>query len=105
MARKMKMRARKTGDIAELLVRVQHPMETGLRKDKATKKIIPAHFIQNMTVIHNGKKIVSCDLGIAVSKNPVMGFGLKGAKTGDKVTVSWKDNKGETGSATKELKL
>lgn len=105
MARKMKMRARKTGDIAELLVRVQHPMETGLRKDKATKKMIPAHFIQTMTVTHKGKKVVNCDMGIAVSKNPVMGFGLKDAKTGDKVTVSWKDNKGETGSVTQPLKL
>ncbi|MEE8482308.1 MAG: thiosulfate oxidation carrier complex protein SoxZ [Acidiferrobacterales bacterium] len=105
MARKMKMRARKTGDIAELLVRIQHPMETGLRKDKATKKIIPAHFIQNMTVMHNDKKVVSCDIGIAVSKNPVMGFGLVNAKTGDKITLSWKDNKGESGSLSKTLKL
>ena len=105
MARKMKMRARQTGDIAELLVRIQHPMETGMRKDKATRKIIPAHHIENMTVIHNGKKVVSCDIGIAISKNPVMGFGLKGAKNGDEVTVRWKDNKGESGSETKTIKL
>jgi sulfur-oxidizing protein SoxZ len=105
MARKMNMRARKTGDITELLVRVQHPMETGLRKDKVSKKIIPAHYIQNMTVTHNGKNVVSCDMGIAVSKNPVMGFGLVGAKSGDKVTVNWKDNKGESGSLSKPLKL
>ncbi|MEE8389000.1 MAG: thiosulfate oxidation carrier complex protein SoxZ [Acidiferrobacterales bacterium] len=105
MARKMLMRARQTGDIAELMVRIQHPMETGMRKDKATKKIIPAHYIENMTVTHNGKKVVSCDMGIAVSRNPVMGFGLIGAKTGDKVTVSWKDNKGESGSYSQTLKL
>lgn len=105
MARKMKMRARQTGDITELLVRIQHPMETGLRKDKVTKKVIPAHFIQNMTVVHNGKKVVSCDTGIAVSKNPVMGFGLVGAKTGDKITLSWRDNTGESGSLSKTLSL
>ncbi|MEE8482612.1 MAG: thiosulfate oxidation carrier complex protein SoxZ [Acidiferrobacterales bacterium] len=105
MARKMKMRARQTGDITELLVRIQHPMETGLRKDKATRKIIPPHYIQNMTITHNGKKVVSCDIGIAVSKNPVMGFGLTGARTGDKVTLSWKDNMGESGSLSKTLNL
>ncbi|MFV1996963.1 MAG: thiosulfate oxidation carrier complex protein SoxZ [Acidiferrobacterales bacterium] len=105
MARKMKMRARKTDDITELLVRIKHPMETGLRKDKVTKKAIPAHFIQNMTVIHNGKEVVNCDLGIAVSRNPVMGFGLVGARSGDKVTVSWKDNKGESGSLSQSIKL
>lgn len=105
MSRKMKMRARQSGDVTELLVRIQHPMETGLRKDKVTKKTIPTHFIQNITVVHNGKKVVNCDTGIAISKNPVMGFGLKDAKTGDKVTVSWKDNKNESGSVTQPLKL
>ncbi len=105
MARKMQMRARKVGDIAELMVRVTHPMETGLRKDKKTGKKIPAHFIDKMSITHNGKLVVEADLGIAISKNPIMGFGLKGAKTGDKVSVTWKDNKGEKGSMTKEIKV
>jgi sulfur-oxidizing protein SoxZ len=105
MARKMQMRARKVGDIAELMVRVAHPMETGLRKDKETGKKIPAHFIQNMTVTHNGKVVVSADLGIAISKNPIMGFGLVGAKSGDKVTVAWSDNQGEKDSQTIDISI
>ncbi|MEJ2107833.1 MAG: thiosulfate oxidation carrier complex protein SoxZ [Acidiferrobacteraceae bacterium] len=102
----IKMRVRDLGDnTAELMVLVKHPMETGLRKDKVTKKVIPAHFIQKMNVIHNGKEIADADLGIAVAKNPIMGFGLKNAKTGDKVKVSWSDNKGESGSAEKTIEL
>jgi sulfur-oxidizing protein SoxZ len=30
-----------------------------------------------------------------VSKNPFLQFTLKGAKAGDKVAVSWVDNKGD----------
>ncbi|MEN9761146.1 MAG: hypothetical protein RI906_972, partial [Pseudomonadota bacterium] len=29
------------------------------------------------------------------SKNPYLQFKVKGAKAGDKITVSWVDNKGE----------
>ena len=34
----------------------------------------------------------------AVSKNPFINFRIRGAKTGDKVAVSWEDNNGETAS-------
>ncbi|MDP1653738.1 MAG: thiosulfate oxidation carrier complex protein SoxZ [Rhodocyclaceae bacterium] len=32
----------------------------------------------------------------SVSRNPVFGFKVKGAKAGDKVAVTWKDNKGDS---------
>ncbi|MGB9128992.1 MAG: thiosulfate oxidation carrier complex protein SoxZ, partial [Thiobacillus sp.] len=38
------------------------------------------------------------DIGPAVSKNPFLGFKVKGAKAGDKVAVSWVDNKGDKNS-------
>jgi sulfur-oxidizing protein SoxZ len=30
-----------------------------------------------------------------VSRNPVFAFKVKGAKAGDKLSVTWQDNKGE----------
>ena len=39
------------------------------------------------------------DLGVAVSKDPLVGVKLKGAKAGDKVKVTWSDNKGESNNA------
>ncbi len=96
--REMKMRVRDLGNgTAELMVLIKHPMETGLRKDKVTLQVIPAHFIQKMNVDLNGKSAAEADLSVAISKNPIMGFGLKNAKNGDKVKVSWSDNKGESG--------
>ena len=94
MADPMKIRAQMKGDVAEIRVLMSHAMETGQRKD-AAGKVIPAHFIQSLTVEVGGKKIVDGQVGTSVSRNPVFGFKMKGAKVGDKVVVSWIDNKGD----------
>lgn len=99
MARETKLRTRTQEGLIEVLVLVNHPMETGLRKDKASGKPIPAHFIQQMALELNGKTVVTANLGIGVSENPLLGFRFKTAKAGDKLKVTWKDNKGETGGA------
>jgi len=94
----MKIRTRTQQGMIEVLTLVNHPMETGLRKDKKTKKIIPAHYIQQMVLHHNGKVAAHANLGIAISEDPLLGFRLPDAKDGDKVKVTWSDNKGESGS-------
>jgi sulfur-oxidizing protein SoxZ len=99
MARETKIRTRNQEGAVEVLVLVNHPMETGLRKDKATGKVIPAHFIQELVVELNGKPMAIASMGIGVSENPLLGFRSKVAKNGDKLKISWKDNKGETGTA------
>lgn len=96
---KMKVRTRVQDGAVEVLTLITHPMETGQRKDPKTKEIIPAHFIQRITLEHNGKPVLVVDTGVAVSEDPLLGFRLKNAKKGDKVRVSWSDNKGETGSS------
>jgi sulfur-oxidizing protein SoxZ len=78
---------------------MNHPMETGQRKDAKTGQLIPAHFIQTVTAQVNGKTVLDAQWSQAISKNPFLGFKVKGAKAGDKVTVSWSDNKGEKNSA------
>ena len=98
MARETKVRTRTQEGQIEVLVLVNHPMETGLRKDKASGKPIPAHFIQEMKVEHNGKPVAVAAMGIGVSENPLIGFRLKSAKNGDKLKIAWSDNKGESGS-------
>jgi len=74
-------------------------METGQRVDPKTKEKIPAHFIQKLSFTLNGKEVAVVDLGVAVSKDPLVGVKLKGAKAGDKVKVTWSDNKGESNNA------
>ena len=90
----MKIRASVVGDSTEVKVLMSHEMETGQRKDSAGK-VIPAWFIQEVSATHNGKPVLSAQWGPSVSKNPFLQFTLKGAKAGDKVAVSWLDNKGD----------
>jgi sulfur-oxidizing protein SoxZ len=70
-------------------------METGQRKD-SDGKLVPLHFIQNITVKLNGKTVIEGEISQAVSRNPVFSFRVKGGAKGDKVEVSWLDNTGET---------
>ena len=95
MAGAMKARATAKGDVTEIRVLMNHPMETGQRKS-SSGKVIPMHFIQNITVKVNGKTVIEGQTSQAVSRNPVFSFRVKGAKAGDKVEISWLDNKGET---------
>jgi sulfur-oxidizing protein SoxZ len=91
----MRIRAQASGDKATVRVLMSHEMESGQRKD-AAGKLVPAWFIQEVTATLNGKPVLSAEWGPAVSKNPFMQFVIKGAKAGDKVAVTWKDNKGDT---------
>ena len=94
MADPMRIRAQLKGDVTEVRVLMAHIMETGQRKDSAGNTV-PAHHIQTVTATWNGKPVLSANFGPAVSQNPVMNFTFKGGAKGDKVIVSWTDNKGE----------
>jgi sulfur-oxidizing protein SoxZ len=94
MADPMRIRAQLAGDKTTVRVLMSHEMETGQRKDSAGKPI-PAWFIQEVSASLNGKEVLAAQWGPSVSKNPFMQFNLKGAKAGDKVSISWTDNKGE----------
>ena len=96
MGNSIKIRARmKGGNTAEVKSLIRHPMETGRRKNKKTGKLIPAHFIQEVVCTHNGKPVLNADWSTAISANPYLAFAFTGAKAGDKLTLSWKDNLGQ----------
>jgi sulfur-oxidizing protein SoxZ len=105
MPRKMKIRAfSRDNGTAIVKALMFHPMETGLRKDKETGKTIPAHHITEVQVEHNGKHVITCLWGTAVSKNPFLSFDLKDAKQGDSVKVSWVDNLGKSASGETKIR-
>ena len=91
----MKIRSKLSGDVASVQVLMNHPMETGQRKDTKTGQTIPAHFINSVLATLNGKTVLDSQWSQTVSKNPFLSFRIKGAKKGDKLAVSWMDNKGD----------
>lgn len=94
MAEQIKIRALIQGEITDIRILLQHPMETGQRKDDKGQAL-PAHFIQTFTVSHNGKPMIDGQLNTSVSKNPLFAFKARGIKAGDKLTVAWQDNAGD----------
>jgi sulfur-oxidizing protein SoxZ len=91
MAGPMKMRATLGSGYTDVRVLMTHPMTTAQSSQ-------PLHFIQNITVKQNGKAVVEAQISQAISRNPVFTFRIKGGAKGDKIEVSWLDNKGETSS-------
>jgi sulfur-oxidizing protein SoxZ len=95
MADPMRIRAQAAGNKATVRILMSHEMESGQRKD-AAGKTIPAWHITDVTAALNGKTVMSAEWGPGVSKNPFLQFTIKGAKAGDKLAVSWKDNRDDT---------
>jgi sulfur-oxidizing protein SoxZ len=91
----MRIRATEQPDGVDVRVLMSHEMETGQRRDSAGN-LVPAWYIQNVVVTYAGKPVLTAEWGPAVSKNPYLQFKFKGGKKGDKLTVTWTDNKGET---------
>ena len=91
----MRIRAQAAGGNATVRVLMSHEMESGQRKDSAGKTI-PAWHINEVNASLNGKSVLTAEWGTGVAKNPFLQFTIKGAKAGDKLSITWKDTKGET---------
>ena len=100
----IKVRAKASDGVTTVKALIKHPMETGQRKDKKTGKLIPAHFIQEVTCEHNGNKVMTALWGAAISKNPYLSFKFKGAGKGDALKLSWVDNQGKSDSTETQVK-
>ena len=94
MADPMRIRAVAKDGAVSVKILMSHAMETGQRKDDAGKPI-PAHFIQQVSATWQGKLVLSANWGTAVSKNPFLEFSFKGGQKGEKIQVTWTDNKGD----------
>src|SRR3990167_3937917 len=94
MGEPMRIRATFKDGVVNVKVLMSHEMETGLRKD-AAGKVVPAHFIQSVSATWQGKVVLSAQWGTAVSKNPFIEFNFKGGRAGEKIELTWTDNKGD----------
>ena len=100
---RVRFKAKQVGKNVTAKVLISHPMETGLRKDPDTGELIPAHFIQTVSIEKEGEPLLDCDWGRSISENPYMSFKLNGKK-GESLKVTWYDNKGQSGSTVTTIK-
>jgi sulfur-oxidizing protein SoxZ len=103
MAKSIKIRAKLKGDTTTVKCLMTHAMETGLRKDKKTGKLIPAHFISEVVAESAGNTVMTANWSGGISKNPYLSFAFKGGAKGDEVKITWTDNQGGTDSGTAKI--
>lgn len=100
---KIKPKKFKDGEVVKVSFMVMHPMETGMRKDKKTKEIIPAKYINSVKFNYNGKMITTMNVWESLSTNPVFTTYMKINGAGD-LTVTYTDNTGEVNEQSKKIK-
>ncbi len=81
------------GQVFKVQMVITHPMETGLRKDRKTGKLIPAHYLTKIEFIFNGTKVTTIHSGPGISKNPYFAIMMKAVESGTLV-IKYEDNKG-----------
>jgi sulfur-oxidizing protein SoxZ len=104
MAKSIKIRAKLSGDTTTVKCLISHPMETGLRKDKKTGELIPAHFINEVVASVGDKTVMTTNWSGGVSKNPYLSFKFNGAAKGDELKIAWVDNQGGSDTGTAQIK-
>ena len=99
---KIKPKDYKAGDIVKVDFMAMHPMETGMRKNKDTGEIIPAHYIDEVKFLFNDKLITKMVIWESLSVNPLMSISFKipGAGT---LKVIAKDSKGQSVESSEQI--
>ena len=90
------------GDVIEIKTLISHPMESGLRKDRKTGKVIPQRIINTFICTYNGQEVFKADLHPAISANPYLSFFVKVAESGE-FEFKWVDDDGSTYSKKSKL--
>jgi sulfur-oxidizing protein SoxZ len=84
------------GEIIEVRIAIQHPMETGFRYDNAGRAI-PKNVINALVARYNGVEIFRAELGSGIAANPYLQFYARAEASGE-IEFSWVDDAGERGS-------
>jgi sulfur-oxidizing protein SoxZ len=98
---RVKAKARKGSTDVKMMAK--HEMETGQRKGK-DGNMIPAKFLDTVTVSHAGKVVFEANLGTAVSKNPYLAFSFEGGAKGETLDIAWTENTGASGAESGDIK-
>lgn len=104
MSSKIRIRAKIKRGITTVQAVLKHPMHTGNSRDPNSGEIIPAFFIEIVTVKLGEQTLMTCDWSRAISKNPYLSFSFSGANLNDTIHLNWTDSHGGTESETALIK-
>jgi sulfur-oxidizing protein SoxZ len=86
----------KRGEVIEVRVLIQHPMETGFRHDDVGH-LIKRNIINALSVRYIGVEVFRADLSSGIAANPFLQFCTVAEASGE-MEFSWVDDEGQQGS-------
>ena len=95
VARVQVPREAKRGEVIEIKVVIQHPMETGFRFDDGGRTI-PKNVINDLVARYNGVEIFHARMGSGIAANPYLQFYTVAEASGE-IEFSWVDDNGQRG--------
>jgi sulfur-oxidizing protein SoxZ len=93
----------KRGEIVEVRVLIQHPMETGYRHDDVGH-LIKRNVINMLTCRYNGVEVFRADLSSGIAANPYVQFFTVAEASGE-LEFAWFDDEGKQGSERQSIQV
>ncbi|MDP2007414.1 MAG: thiosulfate oxidation carrier complex protein SoxZ [Rubrivivax sp.] len=69
------------GEVIEVRLLLQHPMETGFRPG-ADGRTVPRNIVRRVEAMFEGERVFAADLFPAIAANPYLAFPLRATKSG-----------------------
>ena len=86
----------KRGEVIEVRIAIQHPMETGFRFDIGGQAI-PKNVINRLVCRYNGAEVFRAEMGSGVAANPYLQFCTVAEASGE-MAFEWIDDSGVRGT-------
>lgn len=93
----------KRDQVFRVAVRLDHPMDSGLRRDLSSGKTLPVFFVESMEVFYGGKKVSWMELSPGVSPSPIIKFMLNAGRGGP-LRIKIKNSRGQEFENTVKVK-
>ena len=89
------------GEAVEVRILIQHPMETGFRRD-ANGQRVARNVLHSFACRYNGAEVFRATLSSGIAANPSLRFFFRAEKSGE-LEFWWLDDDEVEGSATAQL--
>jgi len=88
-------REARRGEIIEVRIVIQHPMETGFRYDSLGRQT-PRNVIQRFECRYGGVEVFRAAMGAGIAANPYLRFFTRATESGD-IECRWVDQENASG--------
>lgn len=90
----------KRGELVEIKLVIQHPMETGFRREAGQR--VPRNAIHSLACRYNGVEVFRATLSTGIAANPYLRFFVRAGESGD-LDLWWLDDEEVEGRAKARL--